>query len=101
MNFLVVAAGGLLLGGFVAYWLALTFSYLFLPEAWTESLWLWASGFYAEHTWFKVVTITAFVLLLFPLLGYWPGRDPLEEAAHERKMIELNKDLIAVRKRER
>ncbi|OHV80286.1 hypothetical protein [Ensifer sp. LCM 4579] len=101
VNFLVVAAAILLVGAFVVYWLALAFSYLFLPEVWTEAIWSWASGLYTEHTWFKVATIAAFVLLLLPVLGYWPGRDPLEEAAHERKMVELNKNLIAVQQQER
>ncbi|MFC0808934.1 hypothetical protein ACFHWW_26425 [Ensifer sp. P24N7] len=100
-NFLVIAAAALLVGSFVAYWLELAFSYLFLPEVWTEALWSWASGLYAEHTWFKVGTIAAFALLLFPVLGYWPGRDPLEEATHERKMVELNKNLVAVQQQER
>ncbi|WFS69586.1 hypothetical protein CFBP4996_26295 (plasmid) [Agrobacterium leguminum] len=68
VNFFIVAAAALLVGAFLAYWLALAFFYFFLPEVWTESLWSWASGLYAEHTWFKVSTIAAFALLLGPLL---------------------------------
>ncbi|PJR12807.1 hypothetical protein [Sinorhizobium meliloti] len=101
VNFLIVAAATLLVGAFVAYWLSLAIAYVILPEVWTEALWSWASGMYAEHTWFKAVTIAAFVLLLLPVLGYWPGRDPLEEAAHEKKIVELNKNLVAVQQQER
>ncbi|MFA1676871.1 hypothetical protein ACDY97_30130 [Rhizobium mongolense] len=68
VNFVVVAAAVLLVGVFVAYWLALAFSYMFLSETWSEMLWAWASGLYADYTWFKVGTIAAFALLLSPLL---------------------------------
>jgi hypothetical protein len=89
----------LLVGSFVAYWVVLTLSYIFLPEAWTEAMWVWGSSLYAEHLWIKVGTITAFTLLLLPIFAALPGRDPLEEALHEKKMQELNDNLIAARQR--
>lgn len=91
----------LLVGAFVAYWVALTLSYIFLPEAWTEAMWMWGSSLYAEHQWFKVATIAAFTLLILPILAVWPGRDPLEEAIHDKKMNELNNNMIAAREQDR
>jgi hypothetical protein len=98
---LVGSAVCLMVGAFVAYWVALTFSYIFLPEAWTEAMWVWGASLYAEHHWIKVATIAAFTLLLFPILAAWPGRDPLEEVLHEKKMNELNNNMIAARQQER
>lgn len=87
----------LLVGSFVAYWAVLTISYIFLPKEWTEAIWMWGSSLYAEHLWIKVGTIAAFTLLLLPILATWPGRDPREEAVHEKKLQELNDNLIAAR----
>lgn len=100
-NFLVFGPLFLLVGAFVAYWVALTFSFIFLPEAWTEAMWAWASGLYAEHMWFKIATIAAFTLLVMPILGFWPGRDPLEEAANDKKMRDINDAMIAAQQQER
>lgn len=90
----------LLVGAVVAYWVALAFAYIFLPEAWAETMWVWGSSLYAEHQWIKITTIVAFTLLLLPILAAWPGRDPLEEVIHEKKMNELNNNMIATRQQE-
>lgn len=90
----------LLVGAVVAYWVALALAYIFLPEALAEVMWVWGSSLYAEHQWIKVTTIVAFTLLLLPILAAWPGRNPLEEVIHEKKMNELNNNMIATRPQE-
>ncbi len=93
-NFLVFAPLFLLVSAFVAYWVALTFSFIFLPEAWTEAMWTWASGLYAEHMWFKAATIAAFTFLCLPLL-FWPGETEEDRKKREEEFRRANEDLIA------
>lgn len=99
-NFLVASAVCALLAAFIAYGLALTVSYLFLPTEWTRTLWQSAADLYAQFHWFKAATITFFALLLLPILKLWPGRDPQEDAGREREATRLNDDLIAARQQE-
>lgn len=99
-NFLVVSAACVLFAAFIAYALALTISYLFLPMEWTRAVWQWAADLYAQSNWFKAATITFFVILLLPILKLWPGRDPNADAPREREATRLNDDLIAARQQE-
>ncbi|OWK25206.1 hypothetical protein AJ87_13040 [Rhizobium yanglingense] len=99
-NFLVVSAASLLFAAFIAFGLALTVSYLFLPMEWTQVLWQGAADLYAQSNWFKAATITFFVLLLLPILKLWPGRDPEADAARAKEATRLNDDLIAARQQE-
>ena len=99
-NFLIVSAVCVLLAAFISYGLALTISYAFLPTEWTRALWQWAVELYAQSGWFRAATIFCFVLLLLPILKFWPARDPQAEAASEREATRLNDDLIAVRQRQ-
>lgn len=99
-NFLVVSAACLLFVAFIAYGLALTVSYLFLPTEWTQALWQGTADLYAQSNWFKAATITFFVLLLLPILKLWPGRDPEADAAREREATRLNDDLIVARQQD-
>lgn len=98
-NFLVVSAACILIAAFVAYALALTTSYLFLPAEWTQGLWEWAVSLYTQSAWFKGATITFFVLLLLPILKLWPGRNLEADTAREREAMRINDDLIAARQR--
>jgi hypothetical protein len=98
---IISSAVCLLVASFVVYWAVLTISYILLPEEWTEAMWIWGSSLYAEHHWIKVGTIAAFTLLVLPILAVWPGKDPLEEAIHEKKTAELNDNLIAARQGKR
>lgn len=99
-NFLVLSAVCVLFAAFIAYALALTISYVFLPTEWTQALWQWGADLYAQSSWFKAATITFFVLLLLPILRFWPMRDPQADAAREREAMRLNEDLIAARQQE-
>jgi len=99
-NFIIVSAVGLFFALFVAYGLALVFSYAFLPTEWTQALWRWAADLYAHSSWFKAATIIFFALLFLPILRYWPGRDPVADGTREREMTRLNEDLIAARRQE-
>jgi hypothetical protein len=99
-NFIIVSVVGLFFASFVAYGVALVFSYAFLPAEWTQALWQWASDLYAHSSWFKAATITFFALLFLPILRYWPGRDPVADGTREREMTRLNEDLIAARRQE-
>lgn len=99
-NIIIVSAVGLFLGSFVAYGVALVFSYAFLPAEWTQALWQWAADLYARSPWFKAATITFFALVLLPILRFWPARDPVADAPREREMTRLNEDLIAARQQE-
>lgn len=98
-NFLVVSAACILIAAFVAYGLALTISYFFLPAEWTRGLWEWAASLYAHSAWFKGATITFFVLLLLPILKLWPGRDLKADTDREREAMRINDDLVAARQR--
>lgn len=91
---------GLLFASFVAYGVAMVFSYAFLPTEWTQALWQWATDLYAHSSWFKAATITFFALMVLPILRFWPGRDPVADATREREMTRLNEDLIAARRQE-
>lgn len=95
-NFLLVSAVRAVFAAFIAYALALTISYAFLPAAWTQALWQWAADLYGQSSWFRATTITFFLLLLLPILKFWPGKDPQADAARERE-ARLNDDLIAAR----
>ncbi len=97
---LLFSAACVLVAAFVGYWIVLTFSYAFLPTETTESVWRWAADFYARSAWFKTGTITSFLLLLLPILRFWPGRDPISEAARQREAMRLNEGLIAARQQE-
>jgi len=99
-NFIVLFALGLFLTSFVAFGVALVFSYAFLPTEWTRALWQWAADLYAHSSWFKAATITFFAMMFLPILRYWPGRDPVADGTRERKMTRLNEDLIAARRQE-
>ena len=99
-NFLVLSAACLLVTAFLAYALALMVSYAFLPAEWTQALWQWAADLYAQSSWFKAATIAFFVLLILPILRFWPGRDPQADAVREREATRLNDDLIAARQQE-
>lgn len=80
--FLLVSAACILVATFIGYWIVLIFSYAFLPLETTENLWQWAADLYARSQWFKAATITSFLLLVLPILRFWPARDPIVEAAH-------------------
>ncbi len=97
--FLLLSAACILVAAFVGYLIVLTFSYAFLPLETTENLWQWAADLYAQSPWFKAATITSFLLLVLPILRFWPARDPIAEAAHEREMVRFNDELIAARRR--
>lgn len=99
-GFLLFSAACILVAAFVGYWIVLTFSYAFLPIELTESVWRWAADFYARSAWFKTGTITSFLLLILPILRFWPGRDPTSEAARQREAMRLNEALIAARQQE-
>lgn len=98
--FLLVSAACILVAAFLGYWIALTFSYAFLSLETTENIWQWASDLYDRSAWFKAATITSFLLLVLPILRFWPGRDPISEAARERELMRLNEGLIAARQQE-
>ncbi|MCR6727702.1 hypothetical protein [Agrobacterium fabrum] len=98
--FLLVSAACILVAAFVGYWIVLTFSYALLPLEMTDNLWQWAADLYARSAWFKAATITSFLLLVLPILRFWPGRDPISEATRERAMMRLNEGLIAARQQE-
>ncbi|RWF05865.1 MAG: hypothetical protein EOS81_03080 [Mesorhizobium sp.] len=100
VNFLAFAPLFLLVIAFVTYWIALSLSYLFLPEAWADGMWAWASELYAEHLWFKAATITAFTLLCLPLL-FWPSESEEDRKKREEKDRRATDDLIAAREQER
>jgi hypothetical protein len=97
-NFLVVAASFALIAAFTAYALVLVGSYLFLSPDWTLAIWGWAADLYAQSNWFKAAVIVAFLLVLFPILGFWPGRVLNEE--RDRELRRLNDDLVAARQRD-
>jgi len=97
-DFIIASAVGLIFASFVAYLVALIFSYAFLPAEWTQTLWLSATGLYAHSFWFKAATITFFALLFLPILRFWPRRDPVADTTRERQMVRLNEDLIAARR---
>ncbi|MGP4727202.1 hypothetical protein ACSV5S_21260 [Agrobacterium deltaense] len=97
-NFLLVMAVCSFLAAFAGYAIALAVSYVLLPTEWTQALWQWAADLYDRYFWFKAATITFFLVLVLPILRFWPGRDPIAEAAHEREMM-LNDELIAARRR--
>jgi hypothetical protein len=99
-SFLLVSAACILVAAFVSYAIVLTFSYAFLPVEMTAALWDWAADLYTRSSWFKAATIIFFMLLVLPILGAWPGRDPIGDAAHERKMMRSNEGLIAARRQE-
>ncbi|QPB24277.1 hypothetical protein [Rhizobium sp. 007] len=99
-NFLLVSAVCAVFAAFIAYALALTISYAFLPAAWTQALWQWAADLYAQSIWFKAATITCFVFLFLPILRFWPARDPQTDAARQREATRLNDDLIAASQQE-
>ncbi|MBY5766636.1 hypothetical protein HFO06_26640 [Rhizobium leguminosarum] len=99
-NFLAVSGVCLLVGAFVAYGIALAFSYAFLPAEWTQALWRWAADLYAQSSWFKAAALAFFTLLFLPILRFWPARDPVGDAAREREITRLNDDLIAARRQE-
>ncbi|MCZ7935873.1 hypothetical protein O9X90_26465 [Agrobacterium leguminum] len=99
VNFLVVTAACVLIAAFVAYGVALTISYFFLPAEWTRGLWEGAAGLYVQSVWFKGATITFFVLLLLPILKLWPGRDLKADTDRKREAMRINDDLIAARRR--
>jgi hypothetical protein len=65
---LVVAPVYLMVACFVAFWVGLTLSYVFLPAAWTLALWQSASKLYAHSALFKAATIASFAVLCMPLL---------------------------------
>lgn len=98
--FLLVSAACILVAAFLGYWIALTFSYAFLSLETTENIWQWASDLYDRSEWFKAATITSFLLLVLPILRFWPGRDPISQAARERELMRLNEGLIAARQQE-
>lgn len=98
--FLLVSMACILVAAFVGYWIVLTFSYAFLPPETTGSVWQWASDLYAESAWFRAGTITSFLLLVLPILRFWPGRDPVSEAARTLETMRLNEGLIAARQQE-
>lgn len=98
--FLLVSAACLLVAAFVGYWIMLTFSYAFLAAETTANIWQWAADHYARSAWFKAATITSFLLLVLPILRFWPGRDPISEAARERELMLLNAGHIAAQQQE-
>ncbi|CDZ34201.1 Hypothetical protein NGAL_HAMBI1146_07420 [Neorhizobium galegae bv. officinalis] len=98
-NFLPVPAACALVAGFLGYAIALTLSYAFWPSGTTEVLWQWAADFYSSSFWFKAETICLFMLLVLPIPRYWPARDVLVDATHDRETARLNDDLIAARQR--
>ncbi|MER9580905.1 hypothetical protein [Mesorhizobium sp. M0276] len=102
VGFLISSVLCLWLGAFVAYWVALTFSYTFLPDAWTEAMWAWASGLYDRHLWFRVATIAPFALLVgLPFAFLKDGRTPQERRREEEERHrQLNDDLAAQQFRE-
>ncbi|TBZ97198.1 hypothetical protein [Rhizobium leguminosarum] len=99
-NFLVVSAVCLLVAFFVAYGIALAFSYAFLPAESTQALWQWAVDLYAQSSWFKAATVAFFTSLFSAILRFWPARDPVADAAREREITRLNDDLIAGRRQD-
>ncbi|CDZ40284.1 Hypothetical protein NGAL_HAMBI1145_53170 [Neorhizobium galegae bv. officinalis] len=94
-NFLAVSAVCLLVASFVAYGVALAFSYGFLPPEWTQALWQWAQELYERLSWFRAATIVFFTLLFLPILRFWPARDSVADAAREGEITRLNDGLIA------
>lgn len=90
------------LGAFIAFWIALTFSYIFLPETWTEAMWAWSSELYDNHLWFRIATIAPFVFLVsIPFAFLKDERSPEERQKEEdEKLRILNDDLAARRFRE-
>ncbi|MBY3053731.1 hypothetical protein [Rhizobium laguerreae] len=99
-NFLAVSGVCLLVAAFVAYGIALAFSYAFLPAEWTQALWRWAADLYAQSSWFRAAALAFFTLLLLPILRFWPARDSVADTAREREITQLNDDLIAARQQE-
>jgi len=69
-NIIIASAVGLIFASFVAYVVALIFSYAFLPAEWTQALWLSATGLYAHSFWFKAASITFSALLFLPILRF-------------------------------
>ncbi|MBB3649194.1 hypothetical protein FHX14_005428 [Rhizobium sp. BK619] len=100
-NFLAVSGVCLLVAAFVAYGIALAFSYAFMPAEWTHALWQWAVDLYAQSSWFRAATITFFTLLFSTILRFWPARDPMADAAREREITRQNDDLIAARQQDK
>lgn len=102
VGFLISGVLCLWLGAFVAYWVALTFSYIFLPDAWTEAMWAWASGLYDKHLWFRVATIAPFAFLVgLPFAFVKDDQTPEERRRQEEERHrQLNDDLAAQRFRE-
>jgi hypothetical protein len=98
--FLLVSAACILVAAFVGYWVVLTFSYAFLPLETTENIWAWASNLYDRLAWFKAATIAAFLLLILPILRFWPGGDPIVEALRERDMRRFQEGVVAARLQE-
>jgi hypothetical protein len=94
-DFIIVSAVCLFFASFVAYGIALIFSYALLPDAWTQALWHWAVDLYDHSSLFKAATIILFAFLALPILRFWPARDPVADALREREMKQLNEDLIA------
>ncbi|NKM48721.1 hypothetical protein GFL91_27955 [Rhizobium leguminosarum bv. viciae] len=99
-NLLAVSVVCLLVASFVAYGIALAFSYAFLPAEWTRALWQCAADLYAQSSWFKAATIAFFTLLFSGILRFWPARNTVADAAREREITRLNDDLIAARQQE-
>ncbi|KNY31263.1 hypothetical protein FLX27_23270 [Agrobacterium tumefaciens] len=98
--FLLVSAACILVAAFVGYWVVLTLSYAFLPLETTENIWQWASDLYEQSVWFKAATIVAYLLLILPILRFWPGEDSIVEAARKREMMRLNEGVIAARRQD-
>ncbi len=98
--FLLASMACILVTAFAGYWIVLTFSYVFLPAETTGSVSQWATDLYAGSAWFRAGTITSFLMLVLPILRFWPGRDPVSEAAWTLETMRLNEGLIAARQQE-
>ncbi|MET3595100.1 hypothetical protein ABID26_004512 [Mesorhizobium shonense] len=89
------------LGAFLAYWIGLTLAYMFLPEAWTQAMWAWSSGFYHDHLWFRVATIAPFTFLVaLPFAYLKDERTPEQRTKEMEQRRKQNDDLIAARQQE-
>ena len=97
--FMMASIAAILVAALIAYAILLSFSYLFLPLGWTEALWLWASELYEQSASFKAAMITAFILLLLPLLGLCTGSDS-KTTSREREVEDLNDQLAVARRRD-
>jgi len=102
LNFLIVAPVVLAVGAFVIYWVALTISYILLPEAWTAAMWAWGSGLYADHMWVKVATIGAFTVLVSPIfLLAKDGRTDEEIRKEDEERLRLANDALIAQRNQR